>query len=77
MPELREAMRAEKPCGAASIVRLNIDWHSASRQYEKRSCSRIASVDQMCTCGFAADALFGSSVEPLFALSAKWTALPP
>jgi len=32
MPELREAIRAENRCGAASMVRLNTAWQSASRQ---------------------------------------------
>lgn len=60
-------MRAEKRSGGASIEILNIARQTASRQYEKRSRARVASVDHVSTCTLA-------DVTP-FALSANLVAL--
>lgn len=76
-PELRADMRAEKRSGGASIEMLKTARHTTSRQYEKRSRSGIASVDQIAALTSVVEGrcwyLTGSHV----ALSTNLLALPP
>src|SRR5581483_3917089 len=45
-PELRAEMRALNRSGGASIAMPKTARHTASRQYDMRSCVRMTSVDQ-------------------------------
>jgi hypothetical protein len=69
-PQLRDVMRAENGSGSASIEMLKTAWQTASRQYEKRSRARTASVDQISTCVFAEEEVnFTRSISAAVALS--------
>jgi hypothetical protein len=74
---VRADMRAENRSGGSSIEMLNTARHTASRQYEKRSRSGVASVDQIADAAVAAEGRSGRATGAHVALSTNLLALPP